>query len=255
MRRLDWKVLGRTDRAYVRLYQDETNLVALLALDTSGSMDFRGYGPSRSRASQGNLARHAQLSKLECAQYLATAFGHIIARGQDQVGLALVGEHLQDLIPPGGTAGHLARIYAAIESVQTQPTSNMATGLRELFERAGRCGVLVVMSDFLQDDMEEVFAMLRLFRHRRWEVIVLHLVHPDEEQLPEGIAFRFEGLENDGQVACSPGEIQGHYEQRFAAHLTAVRTLALACDCNYQLVSTGLDYLQVVRRFLVARTG
>ena len=70
---------------------------------------------------------------------------------------------------------------------------------------------------------------VRLFRHRRWEVIVLHVIHPMEERLPEGNAFRFEGLENDGQIDCSPAG-SALYEKRFAAHATAVRGLALAAD-------------------------
>ena len=255
LRRLDWKVLGRSGRAYVRLYQDETNLVALLALDTSGSMAFRGYGFARDHTRQSTAPGRAAESKIEYAQYLATAFAHVIARGQDQVGLALVGQSLDELIPPGGTTSHLARLYAAIENLQTKPTTKMAAGLRQLFERANRCGVLVVVSDFLQDDMDEVFAVLRMFRHRRWEVVVLHLVHPDEERLPDGTAYRFCGLEDDGEIAASPGEVRSAYEQRFAAHRGAVRTLALAGDCDYHLVSTDIDYLQTVRRFLVARTG
>lgn len=255
LRRLDWKVLGRTGRAYVRLFQDETNLVCMLALDVSGSMAFAGCRPPVSWNPFTRRPPAAALGKLEYAQYLATAFSHVIARGQDQVGLALLSEQLAELIPPGGTATHLARVYAAIEGIQAHPAPQMAASLRELFERAGRCGVLVVMSDFLQDDLEEVFAALRLFRHRRWEVVALHLVHPDEERLPEGIAFRFAGLENDGDVACSPGEVRREYERRFAAHLQAVRTLALGCNCDYHLVPTSIDYLQTVRRFLVARTG
>ena len=91
----------------------------------------------------------------------------------------------------------------------------MAAGLRELFERRRRRGVLLLMSDFLMDDLEDVFAALRLFRHRGWEVVVLHLVHPDEERLPEGMAYRFEGMEDEGRVDCSPAEIRAAYRERF----------------------------------------
>ena len=102
----------------------------------------------------------------------------------------------------------------------------MAAGLRELFQRSRRRGVLLLMSDFLMEDLEGVFAALRLFRHRGWEVIVLHLVHPEEERLPDAPAFRLEGMEAEGSVDCSPGEVRAIYRDRFAAHMAMVRQLA-----------------------------
>jgi uncharacterized protein (DUF58 family) len=244
LRRLDWKVLARSGRAYVRLHQDETNLIGTLALDTSGSMLFGAHG-----------GRRGPLSKLEYMQYLASALAHVIARGSDQVGLALLGERLRELSPPGATPTHMTRIYESIESIATQPATRMAGSLSELFERTTRRGVLVVISDFLMDDLAEVFAALRLFRHRQWEVLAVHLVHPDEEQLPEGTAFRFVGLENDGWLDCSPAEIRSSYTQQFAAHLASVRTAALAIGCDYRRISTAVDYLSVLRAFLVERAG
>ena len=243
LRRLDWKVLGRTGKAFVRIHEEETNLLCTLALDTSGSMDFRG------------IARQDGGSKLQYAQYLSTALAHVITRGQDQVGLALLDRQLQSMLPPGATLTHLSQIYASIEAIVARPTTTMAPGLRELFERCRRRGVLLLVSDFLMDDLEEVFGVLRLFRHRGWEVIILHLVHPEEERLPEAAAFRFEGMEGDGRVDCSPAEIRATYRDRFAAHLAMVRQLALAGACDYRRVSTAIPYLQTLGGFLVERAG
>jgi uncharacterized protein (DUF58 family) len=245
LRRLDWKVLARTDRPFVRLYQDETNLVATIVIDVSGSMRFGGSGRKGSTAG----------SKLEYAQYLATGMSHVITRQQDQVGLAVIGGGLRDVFPPGGTAGHVARLQSTIEQLQTEPATDLAAGLHDLFTRLSRRGVLLVMSDFLVDDLEKTFASVRLFRHRRWEVVLLHLVHPDEERLPEGAAYRFEGLENDGRVDCSPGEIRRLYQERFDAHVATVRSLGLAAGCDYRRVSTSVPYLQTLSGFLVERSG
>ena len=110
------------------------------------------------------------------------------------------------MIPPGSSAAaHVLRVQQAIERIETHPATDLPAALRELFGRIQQRGVLMVMSDFLVDDLDQAFASLRLFRHRRWEVIVLHLIDPDEERLPEGRAYRFEGLENDGRVDASPG--------------------------------------------------
>jgi uncharacterized protein (DUF58 family) len=213
LRRLDWKVLARTGRAYVRLFQDETNLLCTLAIDASGSMDFGGRGGR---------------SKLEHVQWLATAFSQVIARQQDQVGLAVLSDGLADLYPPGSRPTHVQAVQEAIEQLRSKPVTDLAGGLRELFGRLSRRGVLLLMSDFLVEDLEKVFNSIRLFRHRHWEVILLHVVHPEEERLPEGLAYRFEGLENDGRVDASPGDVRRLYEERFAAHCAIVREMALA---------------------------
>jgi uncharacterized protein (DUF58 family) len=242
LRRLDWKVLGRTGKTVVRVHEEETNLLCTLAIDSSGSMGFRGIA-------------HRDGSKLEYAQFLGSALAHVITRGQDQVGLALLDRKLRFMLPPGATRTHLSQLYAAIEDSAAQPATVMASGLRELFERCRRRGVLLLMSDFLMDDLEEVFAVLRLFRHRGWEVIVLHLVHPEEERLPDATAFRFEGMESDGWIDCSPAEIRTTYRDQFTAHLAMVRQLALAGACDYRRVSTAIPYLQTLGGFLVERAG
>lgn len=244
LRRLDWKVLARTGKAFIRLHQDETNLLCTLAIDASGSMLF---GARRRRDGAG--------SKLQYVQYLATALSHVISRGQDQVGLAVLDGRLRESIGPGGMASHVMHVQEVIENLTTRPTTEMAPGLRDLFERSHRRGVLLLMSDYIVDDLEEVFAACRLFRHRNWEVIVLHMVHPDEERLPEGTAYRFEGMENEGRVDCSPAEIRRAYQERFAAHLAMVRQLALAGGCDYRRVSTAIPYLQTLGGFLVERAG
>jgi uncharacterized protein (DUF58 family) len=244
LRRLDWKVLARTGRAYTRLYQDETNLLCTLAIDASGSMLFGSRGRSDSRG-----------SKLTYVQYLATALSHVISRQQDQVGLALLTDKLAEMIAPGSTRGHIMQIQERIENIQTEPVTRMADGLRDLFERSPRRGVLMLMSDFLDQDLEAVFASLRLFRYQFWEVIILHVIHPDEERLPEGLAYRFDGLENEGHVDCTPGDIRAAYQQRFSAHAASIRTSALAAGCDYRRVSTAIPYLQTLAGFLVERSG
>ena len=244
LRRLDWKVLARLGKAFVRLHQEETNLLCTLAIDATGSMLFGARGPDDPRG-----------SKLEYAQYLATAASHVISRGQDQVGLAILDEGVRVLMAPGATTSHVGRLQEEIENLTLRRSLRLAGGLRDLFERSVRRGVLLVLSDFLLDDLEAVFAALRLFRHRGWEVVVLHLVHPDEERLPRGPAYRFEGMEGEGRVDCSPAEIEGLYRERFEAHAAMIRQMTLAGGCDYRRVSTAIPYLETLGGFLVERAG
>jgi uncharacterized protein (DUF58 family) len=244
LRRLDWKVLARTGKAYVRQYQDETNLLCTLAVDASGSMTFNGsHDPN------------AGGSKLEYAQYLATALAHVIQRGQDQVGLALLTDKLQHALPPGGTQSHVHALQTAIAEIRPTETTCMAPALQSLFQQQRTRGVILLISDFLVDDLEDVFAAARLFKHRQCDVIALHLIHPDEERLPTGPAWQFEGLEGEGRVDCSPGEIRDLYEQGFQRHCELVRGSALAAGCDYRRVSTAVNYLETVGDFLIDRSG
>jgi uncharacterized protein (DUF58 family) len=243
IRRIDWKVLGRTGRPYVRLYQDETNLRCTMMIDASGSMLFGGYRG-------GKLG-----SKLAYVQYLSTALSYLIGAQRDQVGLAIAADGLVDLLAPAGTPTHIQKLQRRIESISTVPATNLALALRQTFDRLTRRGVLMVMSDFLVEDFDAIYSMLRLFRHRRSEVIVLHIIHPDEEQLPEGGAYRFEGMENDGAVDCSSAQVREAYEKGFSAHVVAVRGVALSAGCDYRRVSLATPYLETLMGFLVEREG
>jgi len=240
LRRLDWKVLGRTGRSVVRLYQDETNLLCTLAIDASGSMNF---------------GSHRGLSKLEYSQWLASGMSHVISRQQDQVGLAVLSGGLRQTLPPGGTPTHLTRVQEAIESLKTEPATDLGGSLRDLFSRLHQRGVLLLFTDFLVDDLEKTFASIRLFRHRRWEVVLLHLIHPDEEQLPDGLAYRFEGLENEGDTDCTPADVRDSYRKRFEDHAAMVRSFAHAAGCDYRRISTATPYMQTLSTFLVERSG
>lgn len=242
LRRLDWKVLARTGRAYVRLHQDETNLLCTIALDSSGSMSFAG------RTSGGQ-------SKLEYCQFLATAMSQIVVQGQDQVGLALLGDQLSGFLPPAGTASHLAHVQEQIATLEATASDEMSDALNALFQASRRRGVLVLLTDFLMADLEEVFAKIRQFRHNGWEVLALHIVHPEEEHLPEGNSFRFTGLEGEPTITCSPHDFHREYDRRFREFLVQVRKFALMAGCDYRLLSTAEPYIQALQSLLVERTG
>jgi len=239
LRRLDWKTYSRTGKAFVRLHQEETNMLCTLAIDASGSMDL-GEG---------------ETNKLRYAKFLTTALSYLISLGQDQVGLAVLGEKLLEDMPPRSTSQHVVTLQRLIEKLETKPTTRMSDSLEQLFQLGRQRGVLLILSDFLMEDLQETFSVLRQFRHRGWEVITLHLIHPDEERLPEALACRFEGLEGEGNVDCSPDAIRVAYQRIFEEHLSTVRQMALASNCDYRRVSTAVPYLEELGELLVERNG
>lgn len=244
VRHLDWKVLARTGRAYLRTYQEETNLNCMMMIDISNSMRF---------TEDRSASKHP--SKLEYAQFMGTALSHIITQQQDQVGLGLIGGGLVDLVMPGSTPGHAVHIQERIEAIETQDSTDLGNGLAAAFTRLTKRGVMLLLSDFLVHDLEEVFSALRLFRHRHWDIVVLHLVHPLEERLPAGLAFQFIGLEGEEAIDCSPHQIASAYEDKFQAHCELVRSFSLATACDYHRVSTAEPYLLILGKFLVERSA
>lgn len=261
LRRLDWPAMGRTGRAYIRLYQDETNLSCLMTIDASGSMHFG----ARSKLDDSG-------SKLEWAKYFSTALSHLIALGKDQVGIAVAAEQQsiqrsmtawakpeertnQTFLAPGASPRHVRIVHSRIANLIASGKTELAQSLDDTFLRTRRRGVLLVISDFLVNPLDDVLRGLRKFRGRGWETIAVHLIHPDEETLPKGIAFRFSGMEGELPVDCRPSEIRSVYQQRFDKHCARVRDGLLGAGCDYRRFSTATPYLDAVRHFLVPRRG
>ncbi|PAY16764.1 hypothetical protein CKO51_24805 [Rhodopirellula sp. SM50] len=245
VRRIDWKAMGRMGRAYLKIFQDDTDLNCTLVLDGSGSMAQGGV----TRGSRQDLRG----SKFDWMQHFATALSHLIVFGRDAAGLAVIGQGLDDYLAPSSSLQSRQLMHHTIEQLTPTGATGLGQGLEELLNRATRRGVLVVLSDFLVDSMDEVVARLRNFRARGWEVITLHLIHPDEQNLPDGNAFRFAGLEGDGVVNCQLSEVRRAYQQRFEALTTSTRKVLSGIGCDYYRVSTSESYLEVLRSFLVVR--
>ena len=260
LRRLDWRVLGRTGRAYIKRFQEDTNLACLSVIDCSGSMKFDGQPASAARSGWFSKALPtpqavAAPDKLTYAQFLTTALTHLVTLGGDQAGLGLIGDGLLDYRPPGSTESHARSLYEAIESIQTVEKSDLAEGLETIIGRVQGRGVMLLLSDLLVADVKELTASLRRYRHRGWEIVILHLIHPNEEDLPEGVAFQFEGLEGEGHVRCRVSEIRDLYLRRWREHLDRARSIASAVGADYRRISTATPYLDTLGQFLVQRAG
>jgi uncharacterized protein (DUF58 family) len=155
LRRVDWKAMGRMGRAYLKLFQDDTDLNCTLALDCSGSMAQGAAGKQDLRG-----------SKFEWMQYFATALSHLIIFGRDAAGMGVIRDELSDYFPPNSSMQSRQVLHQAIEQLTPSGTTSLAQGLDDLLVRVGRRGVMVVLSDFLVDSMDGVVAGIRNFRAR-----------------------------------------------------------------------------------------
>jgi len=245
LRRLDWKVYLRTRRSYVRTYDEETNMSVLLTLDTSASMAFGGSD------SQG--ARGAGLSKLDYCRYLAAALAYLVIASRDQAGLALAANQLDVWCEPGATRLHLDKLLNELERAKVVTPTRLGAALRTLYTLCRRRGLLVLISDFLDQDLNELFHAIRLFRHRRFEVILFHVVHPEELTLPPGRAIRFFDPESGAELEVDPQDVHASYAQVYGAYRQTVRQMAIGLGCEYELLNTSTPYPDAIRTYLRAR--
>ncbi|MFN7878129.1 MAG: DUF58 domain-containing protein [Pirellula sp.] len=243
LRRLDWRILARTGKTFLKLHQDETNLACTLMIDSSGSMGFSGYQQKQNE------------SKLVWCQYFATALSHLVLTGRDHVGLAVSEQQQFSYFPPSCLPQQRGLLHETIAKLVPRGVTNLGKSLDALFMQVKKRGVLILLSDFLELDLDPMLSSLRKFRSRGWEVIAIQVLHPDELTLPKGRAFRFLGMEGESPVAVQVNELRQDYQTRFERHQAAVRTGLLSVGCDFHRIYTSTLYMDVLRQFLITRSG
>ncbi len=234
-RYVDWKLLGRTDRLYVKQFEEETNLRAMLVVDASASMAWSGAA--------------ARLTKLDYAARLAAALALVLLRQRDAVGLVTFDDSVRSITPARVRPGHwqlLARTLA-----NTTPGTGTAAepALRQVVGTLRRRGMVVFISDLLLDRALTLKA-LKFLRHRGHEVLVLHIADPAELALSPGDETRFLDPESDASVTLAPTEWAGAYRETVTA---VIRDWGMACRAagmRYALVPTDMPYGEALGRAL-----
>ena len=207
LRYVDWKLHAKTDRFHLKQFEEETNFAAHLLLDVSESMTYRSDA--------------AAWSKLDCGKTLAAAVAHLVVRQRDAVGLALVDRERRTVLPPSSRPSHVADLTRALDEAGPGRETALGPVLHDIAERLGRRGLVVLVSDLL-DDPDAVLRGLRHLAHRRHDVRVLHLVDPAEEDFPFDEPLRFLGLEGQPDVTADAAGLRRGYRTEFDAHRRAI---------------------------------
>jgi uncharacterized protein (DUF58 family) len=224
LRRVDWKVYGRTDRWYVRESEEETNLRATLLLDASASMAFGSPGAP---------------TKWEYARLVAAALAHLLLAQQDAVGVATFAESLQAFVPPHGGRGQRARVFEALASAGAVGRTEPEEPFRALAERLPRRGLLLLLSDLLGPP-ERFLPGLRYFRHRKHEVVVFHVLDPAERALERlGYAPAVADAETGRVLRAATDELAPGYAAELAELERVYR--AQAHDRGFEFVPLTTD--------------
>lgn len=245
MRDIDWKAFARTDRHMIKLFERESDMSAHLMVDRSASM---AYGGAKYRAMFGK----DDVSKLDYAFHLAAALAYLIVKQGDKVGLTMFDARVRSHLPPGGTFPHLYTLLQAMEKQTAGDKTSLATALRQAFPLFRRRGLLIVISDFL-DEPAEVFRALNLYRHRGFEVILFHVMHRYERRLPDVPSINFIDLETAESMSAAAGDIAESYEREMEAFIRELTAGARARGMDYQLVTTDQPYVEALKKYLLWR--
>lgn len=223
LRYVDWKVYGKSDRYYLKQYDEETNFACHLLVDTSESMGYR--------------SDRAEWTKLDYARHLAAALAYLVIRQQDAVGLATFDTTVGQVLRPASTPMHLSQLCELLDRAEPRGESAIGPILHELAERFKRRGLVIILSDFF-DDPEAVQRGLKHFRHRRHDVLLLHVIDPAEQDFPFAEPTLFHGLEQWPDQLTDPRALRVAYQAEFAEFLRSLQGGARDLRMDYQLLRT-----------------
>jgi len=239
IRHVDWKVWSKTDKLYLKQYEEETNLLLYLLLDTSESMAY---------ASGNNV------TKLRYAQFVAAALGYMVLQQQDSVGLALFDDMVRRYLKPAGQPSHLKELIYLMDTSPARQKSDMSVVFHDLAERFKKRGVVAIFSD-LFDDVPNILAGLKHFRHRRHEVIVFHILDPAELEFPFRDTTLFKGLEGMPEVLTEPHALRRAYQAEIRAYLAEIKKGCQMADIDYVPIRTDQELDLALSTYLASRAA
>lgn len=237
IKHIDWKIYGRTDRYYIKQFEEETNLKAYIVLDGSGSMAYASEG---------------RLSKLEYASYVAAALAQLLIQQRDAVGFVHYDEALRTYMPPHATKSYLREILKVLHAVKPANKTSTASTLHAVAERIKRRGLVILLSD-LFDDPRQVMAALRHFRHKKHEVIVMQVLDPLERSFAFDRDAVFRDLETGDTITTQPWHIQQSYREQMGQFLESYKRECRQNNIDYILLDTTMPFDVALFEFLHKR--
>ncbi len=248
---IDWKVYGRSDKLFIKLFEHQSDMTVNLLVDASASMGYTGIENSkRPRRRMGPQPT----SKYDHACRMAAAVAFLVTQQQDKVAFGVAQKGLQHAVRAAGTYPHLHQITGVMESITPRGPANLAAALHAAARQAKRKGLLLVFSD-LEEDQDAVLAALARFLHRGHEVIVFHTLHADELKLPDLSEAVFVDSESGREVRVNVEDVRAEYDRKLKANLDGWRRVLTARGVDYNLVSTATPYHETLRRYLFNRAS
>jgi uncharacterized protein (DUF58 family) len=237
IRHIDWRAYGKTDRYYIKEFEEETNLRANLLVDASGSMAYRGKGPS----------------KFEYAQYIGASLAYLMLHQRDAVGLVTHDTRARELIAPRANAKHLLHLINTLETTSPGGETSLAPIWHRLAGQLRRRGLIVILSDCF-DKIGPLMHALRHFRHQRHEVLLFHILAPEEMEFPFQRWTQFRSLETAGhKMLVDPKRLRKEYLKNFQAFCQELREQTGHAAIDYHMMRTDEPVERALGIYLTKR--
>ena len=238
IRYIDWKVFGKSDRYYVKKFEEETNLRAYIVLDASASMNYK-YDES-------------SLTKFQYGCYCVASLSYLMLKQRDSVGMAIFDTHIKEYIPPRGAATHLQAILSSLENTQPGNETDLSTIFHELAKRIVRRGLVIVISDLL-DEPSKVLSALKHLRHRKHEVIVFHLLDKAEMTFPFEGPVVFQDMETARTLPTQAETLRTGYLEQLEAFIQDYRRGCGGNSIDYVQIDTSTPFDYALSSYLAHR--
>ncbi len=240
LRYLDWRLLGRTDRYFIKKYRADTNTQCHLLIDTSASM---------------NYAHASSVTKLQYAKFLAASLAYLLNRQQDAVGMVAFDQKVHTHVPARNRTGHMRTVFGNLSLLEPGGETRLAESLHQLAEILTRRGIVVVISDFYDqpDRLQEAFQHLRFKGH---DLVAFHVL--DQNELDFDFTepmLLFEDAETQEQMPVLPDVVKSGYQERMRKHVEEMRRCAAANHVDYELLTTKQPLDFALFAFLSRRAG
>ena len=238
VRRIDWKVWSKTDKYYIKQYEEDTNLRTTILVDVSESMLF-GSGV---------------MTKYEYACTIAAALSYLLLRQQDSVGMVVFDESVRTRVRTSSKQTHLHALLAAMAAEDPKQTTDMFDILRQTAENKSRRGMVVLISDLFVD-RPGLFRGLRLLRHRGHDVLIMHVMDDEELAFNYAGTTKFEGMEEAGDLVCDPRSLREGYLEAVGKFLDELRRHCARNVVDFQTIRTSEHLDAALSHYLNHRIG
>lgn len=235
---VDWKVFGKTEKYFIKQYEEETNLRSYIFLDTSNSMAF---------SSENNI------SKLEYSLTLAAALSYLMIHQQDAVGLTLYSDKINKFLPPKSSRAYLQEILKSLANAEPSEKTNTAQSLNDSAEKIKGRGLVIIISDFF-DELSSVLNAIRHFRYKKNEVIVFQVLDPIERSFSFGRDAIFKDMETADELTTQPYQIQKSYREAMEEFTSKIKAECLNTNIDYNLIETSEPYDKALLRYVQKRS-
>ena len=235
---VDWKVYGKTEKFYIKQYEEETNLKSYILLDVSKSMSFSSAD---------------MVSKLDYASTLAAALSYLMIKQQDAAGLTLYSNRIVQHLPPKAARPYLQQILKTLSLANPSDTTNTATCLNSVAEKIKRKGLVIIISD-LFDDVSSIISALKHFSYNKNEVIVFQILDPMERSFAFGRDAIFRDMETEEEMTTQPFQIQKAYKLAMEEFINTIKRECLNSNIDYNLIDTSAPFDKALLSYIQKRS-